>query len=263
MKVEKKVTIQYVGEDGFEFDFKPVENSITIKKTKKGYEARYLVQDQDSESPENWKDDNLFLVGYHREFTVNRGQRELVTIFKKEDFKKDNGYNGRVYEDGYGWKNYAEAKKAGLINKEVRRGKYTAGIGQELAQCIINNGKYEDGSINEEAKEYIKKYHIFGLEAYIHSGVILALRNEGNFCDRQWDVSQLGICFASKKEWKTRNKARKAILSLIKKWNYYLSGQVYGVVRAEYNKNKVLTGSDERWGYYGYEYASEALKENI
>lgn len=45
------------------------------------------------------------------------GKKENI-IFKDEDFKKNNGYNGRVYEDGYGWKSYGEAKEAGLLNKK-------------------------------------------------------------------------------------------------------------------------------------------------
>lgn len=73
-----------------------------------------------------------------------------------------------------------------------------------------------------------KKYHVFGLEAYIHSGIRLALSNEGQFPDRSWDVSQLGVVFVSREYWKTANAARKAALSLIQEWNDYLSGNVYG-----------------------------------
>jgi hypothetical protein len=82
--------------------------------------------------------------------------------------------------------------------------------------------------IPQEAKQLVDKYKkthwIFPLEAYIHSGVVLALSNEGNFPDRQWDVSQLGFVFASKGEWRLSKSARKASLSLIEQWNQYLSG---------------------------------------
>ncbi len=261
MKI-KKVT-HYVSEDGFAFTFQPVEDTVTITKTENGYEARYLVQDDNAMSPDEDGDEGLFLVGYHRDFTVDRGQQQLIRIFKEEDFKKDNGYNGRVYADGYGWKSKEEAQKAGLINKEVRRGNYVPGISKELAQHIANGGKYEDGSINEEAKEYLKRYYIFGLEAYIHSGVRLALSNEGNFCDRQWDVSQLGLVFVSKEEWKTRAKAREAALGLISTWNEYLDGNVYGIVKEEYDANKTPMTQDSCWGFYGYDYALEALKTDI
>lgn len=66
----RKVT-KYINDEGFEFTFEPVDGSLSIKKTKTGYEARYLVQDDQAESPDNWGDEGmLFLVGYHRDFTV-------------------------------------------------------------------------------------------------------------------------------------------------------------------------------------------------
>ena len=116
-----------------------------------------------------------------------------------------------------------------------------------MAQDIARGGKYEDGSENSEALQYCKDYHIFGLEAYIHSGVVLALSREGNFPDRQWDVSQLGLVFVSKKEWKTRAKAREAALGLIEYWNSCLSGEVYGFV-IEDSEGGTL---DSCWGFFG------------
>ena len=79
-----------------------------------------------------------------------------------------------------------------------------------------------------EVERMFKKTHwIFPLEAYIHSGVCLALSGEGNFPDRQWDVSQLGMVFAAKSDWRLSKKARKAAESLIETWNQYLSGDVW------------------------------------
>lgn len=211
-----------------------------------------IYHDEDAQSPEEDGDDGLFLVGYHRDFTVDRGTRALVTIYPEAAFKD----NERVYADGYGWKSYKEAKDAGLVNKQVRRGAYTPGISKGLAQCIANNGEYEDGSICEEAKDYLKKYHVFGLEAYIHSGVRLALSGEGRFPDRQWDVSQLGLVFASKKEWRLRKSARKAAEGHVAYWNDYLAGNVYGYV-VEGPNGDVL---DSCWGFYG-DYEDGALSE--
>lgn len=270
MGVKKVVTTSYIGQDehaGFTFNFEPVENSLTIekvkdKKSQAAYVARYLVRDDDARSPDEDGDDGLFLVGYHREFTVDRGSRALVTIYPESEFKKDNGYNGRVYADGHGWKSLEEAKAQGLLNKQVRRGKYTPGISQELAQCIARGGKYEDDSINDEAMDYVKKYHIFPLEAYIHSGVRLYLSG-GCAVDRAWDVSQLGMVFVSKKEWRMKKSAEKAARGLIETWNAYLSGDVYGIVREDYDKNKTRIGGEECWGFYGYDYALKALKTDI
>jgi hypothetical protein len=173
-----------------------------------------IYPDDDARSPDEDGDDGLFLVGYHRDFTVDRGSRDKET------------------------------------------GKYTPGISQELAQNIARGGEYEDGSVCDEAAEYIKKYHIFGLEAYIHSGVSLALSREGNFPDRQWDVSQLGFVFASKKEWRMRKSAEKAARGLVATWNDYLSGNVYGYVVEDADGEHL----DSCWGYFG-DYKEGALKE--
>lgn len=51
----------------------------------------------------------------------------------------------------------------------------------------------------------MKKYHVFILEAYIHSGVSLSIHN-GVKKDR-WDSSLVGMLFISKDEFKTRAKA--------------------------------------------------------
>ena len=96
---------------------------------------------------------------------------------------------------------------------------------------------------SELLERYKKTHWIFPLEAYIHSGVCLALSREGNFPDRQWDVSQLGFVFCSKEEWRLSAKARAAALSLIGTWNQYLSGDVWGYV----------AGDDSCWGFYGHD----------
>lgn len=221
-----------------------------------------IFQDNDAESPEAWRDEGLFLVAYGRHFQVDRGQREFVTIFQEKDFiwsTSTGKLEGRAYADGYGWKSYEEAKEDGLLNKQVRRGKWVAGISEGLAQCIANGGKYEDGSINDEAKDYLKKYHVFGLEAYIHSGVSLSLSRQGNFPDRCWDVSQIGLVFVAKKEARTRAKAEKLARGLISTWNEYLSGAVYGF-HLENKQGEVI---DSCWGYYGDYDAKGGLLDEV
>lgn len=97
---------------------------------------------------------------------------------------------------------------------------------------------------------YRKTHWIFPLEAYIHSGVVLAFGHEGNFPDRRWDVSQLGFIFVSKKEWRLRKSARKAAASLIAEWNQYLEGDVWGYVIEDDDGEHL----DSCWGMYGREY---------
>jgi len=63
---------KYVSEEGFEFEFEPVEDTVTVEETKDGYTARYLVRDDSGESPEAWDDEYAFLVHYHRDFEIHK-----------------------------------------------------------------------------------------------------------------------------------------------------------------------------------------------
>ena len=157
-----------------------------------------IYQDNVVDGPDSWEDEGLFLVGFHRDFCVQR-----------------NGFDEDVCRE--------------LITGEIE---------------------------SEEAREIAKKYYYFGLEAYIHSGVVLALSYEGNFPDRRWDVSQLGLVFVSKKETKSRKRAKELAEGLIKDWNDYLSGNVYGYM--------IETSEGERggcWGFYGDWETSGLLEE--
>lgn len=202
----RRVT-SFVNDEGFEFTFKPVDGSVKIEKTKTGYEARYLVQDNDAQSPDDWGNDDIFLVAYHRDF-------------------------------------YVESK---LIDK------------QQARNLLKPDDELDEWEI-DFVKDWKAKYHIFGLEAYIHSGVMLALGHEGNFPDRRWDVSQLGLVFAAKACWQNYSQAKTAAKSLIDEWNKYLSGDVYGCVKETFNKKKVQLDQDSCWGFYGYDHALECLK---
>lgn len=205
--------------DGFEFTFKPEENTVIVTKQPKGdgvtpgYTVRYLVRDDAPQSPDDFGDDGIFLVGYHRDFYTDHGGK----------------------------------------------------ISRTLAQCIFKRGKdeAEDDTENAQAREWMKSHHIFPLEAYIHSGVSLALSREGNSPDRQWDVSQLGLVFVSKKEWRTRKAAEKAARAHIETWNQYLSGDVWGLVREDYREDKSQIEHESVWGYVGFEYAKKALLTDI
>lgn len=115
------------------------------------------------------------------------------------------------------------------------------------------------GDRAEIENKYRRTHWIFPLEAYIHSGVVLALSGEGRFPDRQWDVSQLGMVFVAKKEWRLSKSARKAALSKVEEWNQYLSGDVWGFVIEDENGNHV----DSCWGFYGREYAEQEAKSAL
>lgn len=122
--------------------------------------------------------------------------------------------------------------------------------------------KCPDGP-EELPERYLKTHWIFPLEAYIHSGVRLAFGREGNFPDRQWDVSQVGFVFVSKKTRRLRKSARNLASDLIDTWNQYLSGDVWGYVVLKDSDNidedDVLESS---WGMYGLEYCEKTARES-
>lgn len=156
-----------------------------------------IIPDENCESPNEWGDDGVFLVGYHRRFWVER--------------------------------------------KDI--------ISKDIAIDILRGEK------NWGTEQVTKKYWCFGLEAYIHSGVVLALSNCGDFCDRQWDVSQLGLVLVSKKESRLSKRAREYAEGLIETWNQYLSGDVYG-----YNIEQL---NESCWGYYGEDVCLQEAKSIV
>jgi len=158
-----------------------------------------IYQDGSPESPDEWGDNNVFLVSYHSDFTVERD--DIIT--------------------------------------------------KDEASAILSGDYSEYDKQNCKAIE--KKYHIFGLEAYIHSGISLSISYEGNYPDRRWDVSQLGVVLVSKDETKLRKKAKEMAEILIKNWNMYLSGDIYGYIVEETD--------DSCWGHYGKEGKEDMVEE--
>lgn len=104
------------------------------------------------------------------------------------------------------------------------------------------------------------QYWIFGLEVYSHSGVVLALSQEGNFPDRRWDVSQCGAVLASTGEWPKEEEARKAARSLVTEWNDVMNGNVWGYVIEDANGEEL----ESCWGCVGDpEYALPVGRESL
>ena len=204
-KITKRVKVSYVSDDGFVFGFSPIEDTLTITETPTGYEARYLVQDDDAQSPDESSDDAsrgaIFLVHYHRDF-----------------FVKNDKY---------------------IVEDDLRRW-------------------YQGEAIDQE-----RNYWIFPVAAYIHSGVRLSLGSGRQFPDYQWDVSHVGALLVLKEEWETEEDARKAAQALIEEWNSTLSGDVYGIVKETFDKDKQPLENDHVWGYVGHKYALESLKNDI
>jgi len=96
-------------------------------------------------------------------------------------------------------------------------------------------------------------YHIFPLYAYIHSGVALSLGRSSYPFTCNWDTSFAGFVLVKKtKGWSWRkDKAETIAKAIVKEWNCYLSGDVYG-----YSSE---VGSV--WGFYGSEGKEEMIKD--
>lgn len=172
----------------------------------KGYTIK-IVPDDCYETPDDWGDDGLFLVSFHRDFTVER-----------DGFSKD------------------------------------------VCVELMQEKKNRDEDYKEQCAEIEKEYHVFGLEAYIHSGVSLSLSYTGNYPDRKWDVSQVGLVFVSKKETRYTKKAEEMAKKLLKTWNACLEGSVYGFIVEDEEGERV----DSCWGYIETEWdiqKTEVLKQ--
>ncbi len=191
---------------------KQIEETIDYK----GHKIE-IIQDEDAESPDVWGNEDLFLVYDHRDFNVERKgiiPREIHQYLtyppkpKKEKFGfiENNTFNGEPSE-------------------------FTLEGGKEAYEEAL-----EEWENNKDFSDY-SDYFIFPVDAYIHSGVNLSLANTVNYPDRRWDVSTTGYVLVKKdilkdsskhEEDLTEEEANKYAESLIKEWNQYLSGDVYG-----------------------------------
>jgi hypothetical protein len=105
------------------------------------------------------------------------------------------------------------------------------------------------GWYNGEKLELEKTFFIFPVSALIHSGVWLSLHNSFAADSGGWDTSHVGAMFISKTEAKTKDGAYKLAGSLLKTWNQYLSGEVYGYMIEDKEGNGDEIGGV--WGFYG------------
>jgi hypothetical protein len=106
-------------------------------------------------------------------------------------------------------------------------------------------------------------YHFFKMSMLSHSGVWLALDGSLNQSYMGMDTSHVGLVCISKSEWAEEDKAFKAAESLVEEWNQYLHGDVFGIVKETYDKDKKQLDEESVWGFNGFEYAKKALLTDI
>lgn len=146
-----------------------------------------VYYDDSNESPDDWRNDERFLVYDHRQFTVRRDGFDVADIF--EVFQTKNLYDG---------------------------------------------------------------FFIYPVYAYIHSGVSLSL-GRGYPYNCRFDTSFKGFALIKKQKgtYNRETSAREAAEGLIKSWNTYLSGDVYG-----YN-----SAAGSCCGFYGKEGMKQMIEE--
>lgn len=125
------------------------------------------------------------------------------------------------------------------------------GFDVETVFRAMSGTKDEDGEIDERAETIAKDYHVFPVEAYIHSGIALHLSG-GAKVDRGWDVcGNFGFILVKNSEAKDDKDAERIAKGVLETWNDCLSGNVYGYV--------IDGDGDSCWGYYG-DYKTGALE---
>jgi len=163
MKVTKKTV--YSVKD-FKLNFKPIETSIEIKKTKKGYTVKYLIQEEYSYSPR--EDDNLSnMVCFHRRYNLgdkhdykqgnyNSWEKVLNTI------KENNNNDIAVILPLYLYDH------SGLSIRTYRHGYHDSWDCGQVGYIFITNKKIieEFGEVTEQNIEKAKKVLLTELKLY-------------------------------------------------------------------------------------------------
>jgi hypothetical protein len=155
------------------------------------------------------------------------------------------GYTINVWvdEDVESPEEWGNEDMCGWINDFTVKNKW---IDKDVFGAIIGAEGFKD--YKEQAKEVQRRFHIFGIDAYIHSGISLSMHNEGMRC--RWDTSNyVGCILVEKKEARLRKSAEKIARGILKTWNDYLSGNIYGYTTENENDTEFVGGSCG--GYYG------------
>jgi len=130
-------------------------------------------------------------------------------------------------------------------------------------EIIVKNERGDElETYQDDLDPKYEDYYIFGVDAYIHSGVVLSLTDDRDFPDRQWDVSTTGYILASKQEYKDEEIARNGAKCLIDTWNQYISGDVWGYQVVKETTCNCCNNTKEEfvdscWGFYGLEECKE------
>lgn len=189
-------------------------------------EELHIFQDESPENPNDWDNDEIFLVYDHRQFTVER--------------------------KGFAPKDIFEYKE------------------------IQNQTMNEDENDIEDIEWEYDNYYIFTVYAHIHSGVVLSLAHNGD----RFDTSSTGFILVDKTKFDFKaqisltedltGKTDKEIAKhyaegLIKNWNTYLSGEVYGFKRFEKLNvlETIVHNTFESFKSKGYNIPKQVIEDSL
>jgi len=212
----------YVNDEGFNFTFEPNERSLTIKKTKTGFEARYLTPDNNPIDPR--EDENYSnMVCFDSRYTLG-------------DIHNYTNFDNFVL---------SLAEEFGIIESK-----------DEIVDYIIED-------IFEKVKR--KLVCILPLYLYDHSGISMRTFKHG--IHKDWDCGQVGFIYLTKEgleKWGIKkSQVEKALIQEVEIYSQYLEGDVYCIVKENYNKNKEQVDYDVCGGYFGYGEALKSLETEI
>lgn len=152
----------------------------------KGYKIT-IEQDENADNPDEWGNEDAFLVYSHRQFQVDRKGFEPREIFDYLNYPKK------------------------PLREECKEG-----LGEDYEDRL------EDWENNKPTN--YSDYHIFTVYAYIHSGISLSLSHNG---DRWDTSTTGFILVKRDAKIIDEEQAEKIAQELIDTWNQYLSGNVY------------------------------------
>lgn len=120
----------------------------------------------------------------------------------------------------------------------------------------VERDNFNPETINDHCSDkkclFYNGYFVFPVFAYIHSGVALSLSKNGYPFNYPFDTSMRGfVLIERQKGTYTRKQAIIVAEGIVKEWNDYLSGNVYGFD----------TGNDSCWGFYGDYETSGIIEE--
>jgi hypothetical protein len=150
-------------------------------------------------------------------------RKEMNKLTHEESYK---GYHIAIYQDMDPERpaSWGESDVCGWSKYFTVENKH---ISKNIFGAFIKMDGYEEFA--GEAGEVRKKFHVFPIDAYVHSGIVLSLHGERKR-DR-WDTSDfVGCVLVSKHETKGEKMAEKLAHAIITTWNLYLNGEVHGFV---------------------------------